>query len=135
MEAMDERRVWQRVRGTEEPDRVQRLRDCLRAQGELWAAYRQLSRRGGKCRQLFDQKENQIACLRGLLRVLTGQSAALPRAGEGKVELLRCFSGEQRFLRELTDLSRDPELGPVFETLRERQKCQCRLLLEILGTM
>ena len=45
MEAMDERRVWQRVRG--EPDRVGALRECLLRQGRLWSVYRSLSRRGG----------------------------------------------------------------------------------------
>lgn len=132
MEAMDERRVWQRVRGE---DRTERLRSCLAKQAELLRIYRQLSRRGGKCRMLFEQKENQIACLKGLLRVLTGQGVHLPRGGEAPIDLLRCHAGEMEFLRELTEWSKDPELGPVFDTLRERQKTQCRLLLEIIGTL
>lgn len=135
MEAMDERRVWQRVRGTQEPDRAAQLRACLARQGELLSAYRQLARRGGRCRQLFEQKQAQVACLRGLLRVITGQSVAPPRCTDGPVDLLRCHEGEQAFLRELTDLTRDPEHGPIYETLRERQKVQCRLLLEVIGTM
>lgn len=132
MEAMDERRVWQRVRGE---DPVEKLRSCLTKQAGLLRIYRQLSRRGGKCRMLFEQKENQIACLRGVLRVMTGQSVTLPRGGEVKIDLLRCHEGEMEFLRELTALAKDPEFGPVFDTLRERQKTQCRLLLEIIGTM
>lgn len=133
MEAMDERRIWQRVRGAE--DQTERLRGCLAKQGLLLGVYRTLSRRGGKGRQLYEQKQNQIACLRGVLRVLTGQNIAPPRSAEGAVDLLRCHTGELEFLRELTELSRDDALGPVFETLRERQKCQCRLLLELIGTM
>ena len=133
MEAMDERRVWQRVRGAE--DKTARLRACLARQGELLGMYRSLSRRGGKCRQLYEQKQNQTACLRGVLRVLTGQSVAPPRCADSAVDLLRCHEAEQEFLRELTELSRDDALGPVFETLRERQKTQCRLLLELIGTM
>ena len=132
METMDERKVWQRVRGE---DRTQRIRGCLAKQAELLRIYRQLSRRGGKCRLLFEQKENQLACLKGVLRVMTGQSVALPRGGEVQADLLRCHEGEMEFLRELTDLSRDSEFGPVFDTLRERQKTQCRLLLEIIGIM
>ena len=128
-----ENRVWQRVRG--EPDRVQVLRECLARQGKLWSVYRSLSRRGGKCRQLLEQKENQIACLRGLLRVLTGQGVAPPRCAEGKVDLLEVFAGERQLLEELTGLAREPELGPVFAALAEGQKKHLRLLLEILGTM
>ena len=133
MEETMENRVWQRVRG--ETDRVQALRECLARQGKLWSVYRSLSRRGGKCRQLLEQKENQIACLRGLLRVLTGQGAAHPRCGECRVDLLEAFAQEQRLLEELLRLEREPDLGPVFSALAEGQKKHLRLLLEILGTM
>ena len=128
-----ENRVWQRVRG--EPDRAQTLRECLARQGKLRSVYRALSRRGGKCRQLLEHKENQIACLRGLLRVLTGQGVAPPRCSEGKVDLLEAFAGERQLLEELTGLAREPELGPVFAALAEGQKKHLRLLLEVMGTM
>lgn len=131
MEELEERRVWQRVRGT---DRTQELRDCLVRQGKLRGAYRQLARRGGRGLRLLEQKENQIACLRGLLRVRTGQSVAPPRSGDGPVDLLECFQAEQRFLEELIRWSREEELGPVFAALAEGQKRQCRILLELLGT-
>ena len=133
MEETMEKRVWQRVRG--EPDRVQVLRECLTRQGKLRSVYRTLSRRGGKCRLLLEQKENQIACLRGLLRVLTGQSAAAPRCVEGKVDLLEVFAGERQLLEELTGLARDPELGPVWSALAEGQKKHLRLLLEVMGSI
>ena len=133
MEEIMEKRVWQRVRG--EPDRVQVLRECLARQGKLRSVYRTLSRRGGKCRLLLEQKENQIACLRGLLRVLTGQSAAHPRCGECRVDLLEAFAAEQQLLGELTGFGREPELGPVFAALAEGQKKHLRILLEVIGTM
>ncbi len=128
METMDERRVWQRVRGT---DGVGRLRQMLEAQGKLASAYRQLSRRGGKFRQLLEQKEAQIACLRGLLRVQTGQSTAHPPWTEGRVELLKCYEWEKSFLQELTELSQDP----IYAALGDRQATQCRVLLEVIGVM
>ncbi len=126
MEAMEERKIWQRVRGTEaEPD----LRQLLQQQGQLASQYRILSRRGGKCRQLFEQKEAQIACLRGLLRVRTGQSTAHPPWTEGRVELMKCYALELEFLKALQADE------PVLSALRDRQSAQCRLLLEIIGTM
>ncbi len=128
MEAMEERRIWQRVRGTEGGED---LRGMLQRQGDLASQYRQLSRRGGKFRQLFDQKEAQIACLRGMLRVRTGQSIAHPRYSDGPVELLKCYAQEKAFLQELTELSPDP----IYASMRDRQACQCRLVLEILGSM
>ena len=133
MEETMEKRVWQRVRGTE--DRAGELRNCLARQGELLGMYRCLSRRGGRGRQLYEQKCDQIACLRGLLRVLTGQCIAPPPSPERNADLLRCHSREQEFLRQLRLWSREEDLGHVFEALADRQKCQCRLLLELLGTM
>ena len=133
MEEMMEKRVWQRVRGTE--DRAGALRECLARQGELLGMYRALSRRGGRGRQLYEQKLNQIACLRGLLRVLTGQSVAPPRSPETAPDLLRCHEAEQGFLRQLKAWSREEDLGAVFDSLADRQKCQCRLMLEVIGTM
>ena len=133
MEESTEKRVWQRVRG--EPDRAEAVRRCLADQGRLAGAYRQLARRGGKFRRLWERKLEQIDSLRGMLRVMTGQGAAFPQTEPGPVDLRRCFETEQRTLGELQRLCRDEELGPVFEVLRERQKGQVRLLLEILGTM
>ena len=133
MEERMESKIWQRVRGGADP--AEELRQCLQKQGELLGMYRALSRRGGRGRQLYEQKSSQIACLRGLLRVMTGQTVAPPRSPEVQVDLLRCHREEMEFLRQLKRWSREGELAVLFESLADRQKCQCRLVLEILGTM
>ena len=133
MEETMEKRVWQRVRG--EPDRAAALRECLARQGRLWSIYRNLSRRGGKYRVLLEQKESQIACMRGMMRILTGQVAAHPRCTECRVDLLEAFAAEQQLMEELTNFSREPELGAVFGALAQGQKKHLRLLLEVIGTM
>lgn len=130
MEELTEKRVWQRVRG--EAPVLERVRSCLADQGSLLTAYRSFSRRGGPWRRLYECKAEQVSCLRGLVRVLTGQGAARP-GGNGLPDLMACFDRERRLLLELTELSRDPELGPVFAILRDRQKHLCRLVLELLG--
>lgn len=130
MEELTEKRVWQRVRGEAEP--VERVRRMLLDQGALLGTYRCLSRRGGAWRRLYEQSEAQVACLRGLLRVLTGQGAARPRCG-GPMELADCLRLERDHLAELTELSRDGEWGGVFACLLDRQRRQCRLVLELLG--
>lgn len=132
MEELNESRVWQRVRGT---DQTEDLRRLLVRQARLRVVYRQMSRRGGKWRLLLEQKESQIACLRGLLRIRTGQGAACPRVGETSQDLTACFDEERGLLAELTRLSREEELGPVFAVLLREQQKHCRLLLELLGTM
>lgn len=133
MEEMMEKRVWQRVRG--EADPVERVRSVLAEQGRVLGAYRALSRRGGKWRRLLEQKEEQIACLRGLMRAMTGQGAACPKSGTGPVDLMQCLDLERHLLEELTELGREGKWAPVLDLLRDRQKCQCRLLLELMGSM
>ena len=131
MEELAEKRVWQRVRGEGTQERV---RSLLADQGPLLGTYRSLSRRGGTWRRLWELKESQVACLRGLLRLLTGQTAAKPRPGTAG-DLNDCFRLERRLLGELTELSRDGEIGDLAAILLKRQQELCRLELELLGTM
>ena len=131
MEELTEKRVWQRVRG--EAAVLDLVRSCLADQGPLLTAYRSFSRRGGLWRRLYECKAEQVSCLRGLVRVLTGQGAARP-GGSALPDLMACFDRERRLLLELTELSRDPEQGSVFAILLDRQKAICRLVLELLGT-
>ena len=133
MEELAEKRVWQRVRG--DGDSTERVRALLADQGPLLGTYRNFSRRGGTWRRLWELKESQVACLRGLLRAMTGQGTAHPRSGGGPVDLMQCLEAERRILGELSELSREGEWAPVLEILRDRQKGQCRILLELLGSM
>ena len=133
MEELTEKRVWQRVRG--ELDPAEQVRRMLSDQGALLGTYRTLSRRGGAWRRLYEQSEAQIACLRGLLRVMTGQCIAPPRSPDAPADLLRCHRAELEFLGQLRCWSKEGELAAVFDALTDRQSCQCRLVLELLGTM
>ena len=132
MEELAEKRIWQRVRG--DGDITGRVRSLLADQGPLLGTYRNLSRRGGSWRRLWELKEAQVASLRGLLRLLTGQTAAKPRPGTAG-DLTACFALERKFLGELTALSREGEIADLAALLLKRQQELCRLELELLGTM
>ena len=132
MEELAEKRIWQRVRG--ETDSTERVRALLADQGPLLGTYRNFSRRGGAWRRLWELKESQVACLRGLLRLLTGQTAAKPRPGVAG-DLKACLESERRLLGELTDLSRDAGIGDLAGALTDGQRRICRLLLELMGSM
>ena len=132
MEELAEKRIWQRVRG--EADSTERVRSILADQGPLLGTYRNLSRRGGAWRRLWELKESQVAYLRGLLRLLTGQSAAKPTPGTAG-DLNACLESERRLLGELTDLSRDAGIGDLAGALTDGQRRICRLLLELMGSM
>ena len=132
MEELAEKRIWQRVRG--DGDITGRVRALLADQGPVLGTYRNLSRRGGTWRRLWELKEAQVACLRGLLKLLTGQTAAKPRPGTAG-DLSTCFALERKFLGELTALSREGEISDLAALLLKRQQEICRLELELLGTM
>ena len=132
MEELAEKRIWQRVRG--ESDITGQVRALLSDQGPLLGTYRTMSRRGGAWRRLWELKEEQVACLRGLMRLLTGQSAAKPTPGTAG-DLTTCFALERKFLGELTELSRDAGIGDLAGLLTESQRRICRLLLELMGGM
>ena len=132
MEELAEKRIWQRVRG--EADITERVRSILADQGPLLGTYRNFSRRGGAWRRLWELKEAQVACLRGLLHLLTGQSAAKPRSGTAG-DLNACLDAERRLLGALTDLSRDAGIGDLAGALTDGQRRICRLLLELMGGM
>ena len=131
MEELMEKRIWQRVRGEGVTERV---RTNLAEQGPLLGTYRIQSRRGGKWRRIWELKEEQTAALRGLLRLLTGQTTAKPRPGTAG-DLLTCLGLERRLLAELTDLSREGEIADLADLLLERQRDVCRLELELLGVI
>ena len=128
MEETTQKQIWQRVRGSagSEPEEV--LRRWLAEQGRLWAVYRCFSRRGGRYRLLFEQKDRQLSCLRGLLRLRTGQCTARPRCSEAPPDLFACYEPETRFLEELACQS-----SPVLAALARGQQKQLCLLLELLG--
>ena len=132
MEELAEKRIWQRVRG--ETDSTEQVRRLLADQGPLLGTYRNFSRRGGAWRRLWELKESQVACLRGLLHLLTGQTAAKPRPGVAG-DLHACLESERRLLGELTDLSRDAGIGDLAGALTESQRRICRFLLELMGSM
>ncbi len=133
MEELVEKRVWQRVRGEQDP--AGELRTLLTEQGRCLGAYGAMSRRGGAWRRLYECKEEQVACLRGLLRMLTGQGAAHPRPGSGGIDLAACMESERQTLETLTELSREGRWSAVLAHLCRRQERICCLLLELLGRM
>lgn len=129
MEETTQKQIWQRVRGSAGSEPEEALRRWLAEQGRLWAVYRCFSRRGGRYRLLFEQKDRQLACLRGLLRLRTGQCAARPRCSEAPPDLCACYEPEAHFLEELTARN-DPALA-VLARFQQKQLC---LLLELLGS-
>lgn len=130
-----QQRVWQRVRGQtpEQPDSW--LRQLLADQAAEAALWQQLgSRHGGIYAQIARQKREQLNCLRGIWLLAVGQP--WKPVGEPPAEppeLRRSAARGLALWRVFDDHSRDPEFGPVFQSLRDQQRQHCRLTLELLS--
>lgn len=129
-------RVWQRVRGGAEeaqPEQwmAQLLRD-VHAETELW---QQLGRaHGGVYGRIARQKQSQMNCLRGIWRIAAGQHWQTPKQTRPeKPDLRRSCARGMALWRVFDDHCRDPEFGPVFQSLRDQQREHCRIALELLG--
>ena len=92
-----------------------------------WAQY--LAKRCPSCKLVLH------GCSMGAATVLYASALALPREVCCCVADCGYTSPGEAFLQELTRLKRDPEWGPVYGVLAEGQTRQCRILLELLGTL
>lgn len=135
--------VWQRVRG------VDRLTDRqLQAMiSQAWtraATYLTLSRQlqgeeSAILRRLYTQQQAHTACLKGIYTLITGTHPtvkALPETGQQPEAVLRRLYGKSmQALAEYESRTSDPEYGPVFARLAEREKDHCRTVLELIGNL
>lgn len=136
-------RVWQRVH----PENTAPEQGLLSLIAQEWAdatTYLQLSRKlPGKpaalLRQLFEQEQTHVACLKGIYTLITGthpKVATLPLPSETPEQTLRrCYGREMQCLAQYEQRSSHPEYGKVFARLALQEQEHCRLVLEILGSL
>ena len=135
--------IWQRVRGSA------RLsdRELVTMISNAWtigATYLKLSRQfQGKdstaLRRLYEQQQAHVACLRGIYTLITGTRPsvkALPLSYQDPEAVLRrCYGKQMQALADYESKSEDPEYGPVFARLAQREQDHCRTLLELIGNL
>lgn len=128
-------RVWQRVRGPEPEQPEQWLTQLLSDQARETALWQQLGRRhGGAYARVARQKQSQLNCLRGIYRIAAGRPHRPSNPTEPEQpDLKRSAARGLALWRIFDDHSRDPEFGPVFQSLRDQQREHCRITLELLG--
>ncbi len=137
-------RVWQRVRGSEQPSTEVTLAALIAAEWEDAAIYLQLSRKfSGKesaiLYKMYQQEQHHCSCLKGIYTIATGNKPALPKATpvHGPIEqvLRNCYGREMRALSAYDARSQDAEYGHVFAKLRDQEQEHCRLILELIGSL
>lgn len=138
--------VWQRVhgdRGASAPPE-EGLQELIASEWVDATVYLNLSRRmGGKestlLRQLFQEEQAHVSCLKGIYTLITGRRPlvrASPPAQEPVPQTLRrCYGREMRSLSVYEARSSDPEYGHVFAKMALQEREHCRILLEIIGNL
>ena len=136
-------RVWQRVRAG---DRLSD-RELQAMISQAWtraATYLKLSRQlqgkdSAALRQLYGEQQAHAACLKGMYTLITGTQPtvkALPETGQDPAAILRRLYGKSmQALADYEAKTADPEYGPVFARLAEREKDHCRAVLELIGNL
>lgn len=143
MEKMNEarqRQVWQRVTAQKNQSR-ELLRPWLLAAVEASMEYRHLASGASGWRRetllaLGEGEADSAACLRAMMLQASLRppqtapvSRPLPYAGALQLRLLRC----REAYRNYAGMTPDPEYGPVFQRMADRQGAQMERLLLLLG--
>ena len=137
-------RVWQRVqqRPPEQPDTA----PLLALINQVWenaAACMTLAkvsqgREAAVFRKIFEQEQATARTLRGIYILQTGTVPAQPAVKNANeitaARLRRCCTHAMTTAQALEQRCADPEYGPVYQMLAQRQLENWLLLLEIIGT-
>ena len=138
-------RVWDRVQNAAVPIADAQLILNLIGDEALDAAtYLQLSKRlpvpqATVIRQMSQQEQAHISCLKGIYTMITGEKAKIlpPKVADDPPDIVlrRCYGREMRALAQYEARQNDPQYGHVFRTLARQEQEHCHRLLEILGIL
>ena len=137
MQQEQAQRVWQRVRGegAAQPENPESwLSQLISDQAQETALWQQLGRsRGGIYGTVARQKQAMLHCLRGIYFLAAGQHHQSQQPRPERADLRRSAARGMALWKVFDGHSRDPDFGPAFQSLRERQREHCRVTLELLG--
>lgn len=137
-------RVWQRVqqRDPQQPDTAPLLA-LINQAWENAAACMTLAkvsqgREAAVFRKIFEQEQATARTLRGIYILQTGTVPSQPTVKSANeitaARLRRCCASAMTAARAFEQRSADPEFGPVYQLLAQRQRENWLLLLEIIGS-
>ncbi len=144
------KRVWERVQTAQPEEPVLPVKHTDELQNlivEEWQGaevYAQLARQlqgkqAAAMKQLYEQKKAQIACLKGIYRLIAGTApvvhAVTPKPEPMQLQLRKCYGRQMRCLARYEARANDPEYGPVYVRLANQNRNHCHTLLELLGEM
>lgn len=138
-------RVWDRVQNAAVPIAdAQLILNHITEEALDAATYLQLSKRlpvpqATVIRQMAQQEQAHISCLKGIYTMITGEKAKIlpPKVADDPPDIVlrRCYGREMRALAQYEARQNDPQYGHVFRTLARQEQEHCHRLLEILGVL
>ncbi len=137
---MAEAQIWQRVFGGPGGPPPQDLGELLRECTALTARYGWLmegsaGKRRELLRRLREGERDNAACLLGISR-LAGTPMALPTPPRHRETALRqleqCWHQTQKIRVECMARSAEPEYGPVFRILADREAQHCAWIAQLM---
>ena len=138
-------RVWDRVQNAAVPIADAQLILNLIGDEALDAAtYLQLSKRlpvpqATVIRQMSQQEQAHISCLKGIYTMITGEKAKIlpPKVADDPPDIVlrRCYGREMRALAQYEARQNDPQYGHVFHSMARQEQEHCHKILELLGVL
>lgn len=138
-------RVWDRVQNTALPAGDSQAVLNLIAEEMLDSAtYLRLAKRlpppqAAVARQIAQQEQSHITCLKGIYTLITGRKAIVPPPTVSddppEIVLRRCYGREMRCLAQYEARQGDPQYGHIFRKLAQQEQEHCHRILEMLGAL
>lgn len=146
METIDPKaaqRVWQRVRGSNTATAEEELLPLIAAELQLAADCRKLADRlpkeAPRLKLIREAGLRNSRCLRGIRQLQLGScplpQTSPPPSGVPEACLRRCISRCLQLRTEYQNRADHREYGCIFDALAQQQTVNCRLLMEILGSL
>lgn len=138
-------RVWDRVQNAAVPTAdAQAILNLIAEEMLDAASYLKLAKRlpppqAAIARQLSQQEQSHVSCLKGVYTLITGSKAIVPAppvSDDGPdIVLRRCYGREMRCLSQYEARMGDPQYGHIFRRLAAQEQEHCHRLLELLGAL
>ena len=138
-------RVWDRVQNAAVPlGDSQMILNLITEEAVDAATYLQLSKRlpmpaAAAMKQLAQQEQAHITCLKGIYTMITGEKAKFlpPKVADDPPDIVlrRCYGREMRALAHYEAQQSDPQYGHVYRAMVRQEQEHCHKLLEILGML
>ena len=138
-------KVWDRVQNAAVPaGDAQSILNLIAEEMLDAASYARLAKRlppplAAIARQISQQEQSHISCLKGIYTLITGRKAIVPppTVSDDPPDILlrRCYGREMRCLAQYESRADHPEYGQIFARMAQQEREHCRQILEILGSL